>query len=168
MTTIRQISLNGSLPSLIDRALTKYRLEGRAAENLLADEQLSTELQIIHDDGTPDGQYRYFGPGHMTIEFFGWQFAKNAVGQRGIPDRTFNASLRQRYYEVSCTQQPAVDRIFGKVNGVRGTGYVEYLRAILPGEMAEQLPVFSVFLQLQRKLDVPDLACTPDLPEDHI
>lgn len=159
MTKIERLPLDAPRGALLDSAFDKFHHGGTCLGAFMVPE-LCGHAQVFTDDGTSNPPYSFVGSNTLAVEYFGRQFADDAIGQRGLPDQKFGRSVASRYSEVSCTNRPARDLIVAKTCG----WWLQYERLILPVEQDAQLPAFVVFLDLQRRLRGLPAPSTQDLP----
>jgi len=137
------------MPDIIEEACTRFRRSKHSNDFTKPD--LSPHLQLLSDDGHWIPPYLFIGRETMVSQIFGWQWAQEAIGLRGMPARSIGDALAGRYQEVSQTRAPAFDRVICRWKCY----YFDYKRAIFPTEFGEGGRSFSVIIHLDRTLVYP-------------
>ncbi len=141
------------MPELLQAALDRYHAHGPSLEAFNTPE-FSRNISLSLDDGAVDPAFLYIGPDHIASRIFGERFRKTAIGVHGLPDRQFNDTVNDRYYEVSWTRNPGVDFVRGTCGDYR----VDYMRLVLPVE-DDKRKMFANFISVERMARVQSTPC---------
>ena len=141
------------MPELLQAALERYHAVGPSV-TAFHDTKFSRHIQLSLDDGAVDPAFLYIGPEHVASRIFGEKFRRKAIGVHGLPDRQFNDTVNDLYYQVSWTGEPGFEFVRGKCGDYR----VDYYRLVLPVE-DEKRKMFANFISVERMARVPSTPC---------